>query len=56
MFGDDVIDLERKGQILPGDLAVFATSPCPSPHEVFEGTFHAYSMHLGSTVVLAAFE
>ena len=36
MFGDDVIDLEWKVEILPRDLAVFATSPCPFPDEVFE--------------------
>lgn len=56
MFRDDVIDLEWKVEILPGDLAVFTTSPCPSPNEVFEGTFHARSMHLGRAVVLPATE
>ncbi len=56
MFGDDVIDLERKVESVPGDLAVFATPPCPFPHEVLEGTFHAHSMHLGRTVALPAFE
>ena len=52
----DVIVLERKVEIVPGDLAVFATATGPFPHEVFERTFHACSVHLGRTVALPAFE
>ena len=56
MFGDDVIDLERKVEIVPGDLAVFATPACPFPHEVFERTFHACSVNLGRAVAQPALE
>ena len=56
MFGDDVIDIEGKIEIVPGELAVFATTTGSLPYELFQRTFHAYSFYLGRTVVPPALE
>jgi hypothetical protein len=37
-------------------LAVFATTTGPLPYELFQRTFHAYSVYLGRTVVPPALE
>jgi hypothetical protein len=52
----DVIDREWKVEIRRGDSAVFTSSACPLPREVFKRTIHLHSMNLGRTVALPAFE
>jgi hypothetical protein len=56
MFGNDVIDLELKVEIVLGNLSVFTAATGPPSHEVFERAFHAYSVHLGRPVLLSAFQ